>query len=141
MSFDLENLDKDIKSGPTKEAAPADGVAGGLAKLTAGASLDDIFDRFQKFVFVFDISGSMGEGMMPGEIDQVAVWTDDLLGRLRTALTELAKRQINSSPYLLTQARESFAQAIHTLEEEIRSANESITELQEALKEGGLDPE
>jgi len=129
MSFDLENLDKEIKDDGT--SAPAE--------VSAGATLDDIYDRFQKFVFTFDISGSMAEGMMPGEIEQVAIWTPEIVERLRAAIIELGKQRVNGSPYRRDEAKMNLMGRVAQLQQEATEAKETIDELKETLKEGGLD--
>lgn len=127
------------QSVPEKQAA---NEVVGLPAVTvkSGNKLNDIFDRFQKMVYVFDISGSMDHGMIPGEIDNVVYWTPEILEQLRTGLTEKAKNDGYWS-YNVKQAEEQIKSTIEGLKEEITGTKEEIAELKDELSGGGLDRE
>ncbi len=56
---------------------------------TAGTSLEDIFDRFSKLVYVIDASGSMGEGMKDEDQLGMYIWPPEKLEALRGHLAKL----------------------------------------------------
>lgn len=42
-------------------------------------TVNAMFDKYKKMVFLFDVSGSMGDGMLPDDIDKMYFWNEDIL--------------------------------------------------------------
>lgn len=85
--IDLDNLDVAQDAVPSVEKEnDVIGNAGGLATQAKGNQIDSIFDRYKKLLFLFDISGSMGEGMLPDEIEKMYHWSDVVLDQFLKAL-------------------------------------------------------
>lgn len=49
-------------------------------------SLQDMYDRFLKLIYVIDCSGSMGEGLAPDDAVNQYKWTKELLAEFRKAM-------------------------------------------------------
>lgn len=126
--IDLDNMDDgavnvetdEVVSGPT-----------GIVRVQSGLTANGIYDRYQKMVYVFDVSVSMNDGMMPGEIDQVAIWNADVIAKLREAAINDAKKAWWYAD-ALKQAPSKFA-------EEAASIQAQIKELEAELP--NIDPD
>lgn len=55
---------------------------GGLPVMQSKGGLNSMVDRHKKQIFLFDISGSMGDGMVPNEIEQMYTWSDEGLEKV-----------------------------------------------------------
>jgi VWA domain-containing protein len=55
---------------------------------STGASLEDIYDRYSKLVYVIDASGSMGEGMKDEDHLSMYTWPPSTFAQLRQQLAE-----------------------------------------------------
>lgn len=54
--------------------------------ISTGATLDDIYDRYSKLLYLFDKSGSMREGMEGDDKTAQYFWTPELLVKFRAAM-------------------------------------------------------
>lgn len=59
------------------------------APTSIGSSLEDLFDRFSKLIYVIDASGSMGDGMKPDAEQVDYIWTEDAVQEGRELLIEM----------------------------------------------------
>jgi len=71
-------IEEELAIVPTKRPPVAD------VPMEAGKSaVDTIYDHYQKKLYVFDRSGSMGTGMMPEEEASMYKWTPEILQNVR----------------------------------------------------------
>lgn len=143
--IDLESFDEQsnqttstVKTETTNQNAPE--ITGGLVKIGSGSKLHDIYERFQKQVYCFDVSDSMNEGMVPGELNSVCYWNADILNQIREKLPEYAKGRTWEFEQALKEAKLECEARIVSLNEEITTSNEEIEQLKEDLQDAG-DPD
>lgn len=118
MSKFINLEDDDNVTQPTieKEDKPASGPAG--LTVQSGKSLDDVFDKYMKLVYLFDVSGSMYEGIPSDTIDKMYVWTPEILAEFRSRLIKEATESTNFK-YNLERAKQVLKeQAIEEMREE-----------------------
>ncbi len=128
--INLENFDEENSATSNTPATPEEIGTGptGVVKVSSGLSKETIYDRMQKMVYVFDVSGSMQDGMVGGEIDQCAIWTQDILDEFIVAIQKKAKENYSWN-YYLDEAKKHFT--VYRADE-IKS---EIAEHEKALKE------
>jgi hypothetical protein len=136
--IDLENFDDNTKNEVKTETSPekAHDVSGGLVKMGKATKMADIYDRFQKMVYVFDISDSMADGMLPGELDKVAYWTEEFLNQMREKLVLDAKARYGFADYSMKNAEDYFkVELVAKLQEELKHSEEEVVDLKHELKD------
>jgi hypothetical protein len=57
-------------------------------EVTTAQSLNNVFDRYQKKIYLFDVSGSMRDGMAPEDEAELCNWTPEVLTRFREAIRD-----------------------------------------------------
>jgi len=84
--IDLDNLE----IGQEKIEAPAQdlGLGGLPVAQPRKGGVQEMYDKYKKQAFLFDISGSMGDGMLPDEIEKMYHWTDTIQEKFLTKLKE-----------------------------------------------------
>lgn len=66
-----------------------------------GTHLQEMFDRYQKKIYLFDESGSMSEGMAPEDERQLYKWTSDVLTSFRNFIeSHIAGEIVQQDPSL-----------------------------------------
>lgn len=127
------NDDDSLKQDVVVEGNGSDAVTGptDIVKVQSGLKKEDVYDRFQKIVYLFDVSGSMQEGMSPGEIDQVAIWSDEIILNLRVALRNKAL----NAPYF------NFEDAKYHFKDKVKELESDLAVQLEAIEEAKNDPD
>jgi len=75
------------------EEVPVTTGPGAVAAMPKSKGVEAMFDRYKKMAFLFDISGSMGEGMLPDEIDKLYRWSDEILEKFLAYMRKQVKEQ------------------------------------------------
>ena len=138
--FNLDDMDnlENVQPATTQDADQT--FLGGIVHQAGGSKLDAVYDKYQKFVYVIDISGSMGEGMLPGEIDQVAYWSPIVLDKIKAKLVESAKIGYGWT-HSEKAAIDFFKSEVDRLTEHLTQIDEHIIELNEALADASDEDE
>jgi len=141
--IDLENFDDNVKQDDsTVKVETSQETAHDVSVVkTETTKLADIYDRFQKMVYAFDVSDSMADGILPGEIDKVADWTPETLQLFRVRIAENSKAGYGWDSHLAQVKTALTTAKLEGLRTELESTKEEIENLTEELKDNahGLD--